>query len=56
MKVSASKIWNELNHTKIAFNGENKCTYFSIPKNFRFNRQNNKTYDLQYINSNNNNQ
>ena len=32
-----------------------KCTYLSIPDYVQLNQQNNKTYDLQYTKSNNNN-
>ena len=39
MKVSASKILNELNHTKIVFNRKNKYTDLAVPKQFLLNRQ-----------------
>ena len=55
MKVSISKIWNELNRTKILLSWKKKCTYLAIPGDFLLNQQKNKTYDLKCKNSNNNN-
>ena len=55
MKVSAPKICHELIHTKIEFNKKYKCSYLAVPDDVWYNWQNNKTYDLQYTNSNNNN-
>ena len=55
MKVSISKIWNELNRTNFLLSWKKKCTYLAIPGDFLLNQQKNKTYDLKCKNSNNNN-
>ena len=55
VKVGASKICHESNHMKILFNQKYKWSYLDVTNDVWYHWQNNKTYDLQYTNSNNNN-
>ena len=53
MKVSALKIWNDLNPKKLDSVGTKKWTYLNVTDYDRFNWGNNNTYDLQCTYSNN---
>ena len=39
---------------KIAFSQKYKCSYLAVPNNVILNQPDNKTYEMQYANSNNN--
>ena len=56
MNASASKLWNELNHTKIVFSqNKTNAINFSDPDYFWLNQWNNKSYELKCKSSKNNN-
>ena len=42
MKVSAEKLWNELNLTKTALSQKKRKTYLAVTSDFRLNKRKNE--------------
>ena len=50
MNVSALKIWNDQNGTKMYLFETNKCSYLAVTNYDRLNQQKNEAYNLQCTN------